>query len=271
MPKLVNKTSRTAYLLEGQAVVIGRHMSCSIRVLERRVSRMHCAVLASESGWVLRDAASRLGTYVNGQFVAQPHRLQNGDRIKVGRTELVFEEKDDVDEGVKLERVRSASAEALNLAEAEPAKPAAAGPPRRRAWPMAAAVAVCLLGLAAALVFQVAPLLRRDTASRAVRRAAELVRQRRAPELWAMLSSNRRFKLSVEELQDRLAAIPEAAVVALRSLQVGQPQATNRGVVVPVAIRVDGEFLQGEVVLFREGNSWKIHSAPIEWAQRLGQ
>lgn len=270
MAKLVNRLSKQAYLLEGRAVVIGRHMSCSIRVLEKRVSRFHCALLASEGGWVLRDAASKLGTYVNGEFVAQPRRLQPGDRILVGRTEFVFEDRDDVEEGFRLERIRPASAEGLSIAAQGPQEPVV--PPRRRVGRRALVTAIGLLVLGAAGVSLVLPLFRRDSAANIVWRAATLVGARRAAELWALLSPERRSEVSAEELHDRLSALPEVVTFALRTLEVGHSRATDGGgVAVPISIRLDGERLEGAVGLVREGRAWRIDTAPIHWLKRLAE
>ncbi|MBM4032026.1 MAG: FHA domain-containing protein [Planctomycetes bacterium] len=264
MAKLVNITSGQAYLLQGQAVVLGRHMACSIRVLEKRVSRKHCLLVATDQGWVLRDGGSRLGTYVNGEFVTGPCLLRPGDRIRIGHTDLVFESSGDVAPGVSLERVKPLAADGLNPADFN-----VGGTLRRRP------VAVLLLGglgllVAAAVALLAVALLAPESPARAVRRAAELVNSRRGAELWARLSRGRRGELSVAELQTRLDALPEAAVLALRSLELGRPRATASRAFVPVSILRGGEAFQGEVLLLREGRAWKVHSAPLEWIQRLG-
>lgn len=295
MATLVHRAAKLAYLLDGEAVVIGRHPACSIRVLEKRVSRNHCILVASDKGWVLRDQGSKLGTYLNDEFVARPQLLHPGDRILVGGTEFVFEEKSTAPEGLRLERVRAVAAKGLDLAEFQPEAP----PRRRRLWPVLAIVGLGAAAAAAALLVAL-PFLTPETPSRAVRRAAGLVRARNGAELWARLSAERRAAISVEELADRLNALPEAAILALRSLELGSPQPTNQpvaqpplrpssgqasavpaqagtpvprkqgqGAVVPVAIRIDGDLLRGEVVLVREGDSWKVHAAPVQWVARL--
>ena len=62
---------------------------------------------------------------------------------------------------------------------------------------------------------------------------------------------------------------PATAGRALRTLEVQKPHAADRGVHVPVSITAGGNAFQGEVVLCREGDRWRVHSAPIEWLQRL--
>jgi hypothetical protein len=135
-------------------------------------------------------------------------------------------------------------------------------------------VPVFLLGglglvVAAAVALLAVTLLSPESPTRAVRRAAELVRARQGSELWARLSAERRAALSVAELQERLDSLPEAVVIALRSLDVGRPRTRDRSAVVPVSILSGSEAFQGEVVLLREGRAWKIHSAPLEWIKRL--
>ncbi len=54
------------------------------------MSRVHCRLTALADGQLeLRDLESTNGTYVNGVRVGQPLRLVSGDRVQVGRVELV--------------------------------------------------------------------------------------------------------------------------------------------------------------------------------------
>ena len=73
--------------------VIGRHTNSDLVLPELSVSHRH-AVLSFENGqFVLRDAPSKFGTFVNGERV-QEHRLQHGDRIHLGSgsgVDLTFE------------------------------------------------------------------------------------------------------------------------------------------------------------------------------------
>jgi hypothetical protein len=72
-------------------VVIGRSRECDIRVEDGNVSRRHAEVVQeSPTAWVVHDLGSTNGTEVNGSRVSKSTRLDDGDRITVGSTELVF-------------------------------------------------------------------------------------------------------------------------------------------------------------------------------------
>ena len=73
-----------------QAFSIGRNSGNSLRVLDLSASRHHCRVEPTESGFLLRDLGSRLGTFVNGRPV-QEHHLREGDLITVGETLFLFQ------------------------------------------------------------------------------------------------------------------------------------------------------------------------------------
>jgi pSer/pThr/pTyr-binding forkhead associated (FHA) protein len=54
------------------------------------VSRLHCRLEAGEESLEVIDLASRNGTYVNDKRVDRA-RLTSGDRLRVGRVELMVE------------------------------------------------------------------------------------------------------------------------------------------------------------------------------------
>lgn len=63
--------------------VLGRQTGCQLRIGSGEVSREHCEVLLQEGSAVVRDLASRNGTFVNGVKVVEK-RLEAGDLIAVG-------------------------------------------------------------------------------------------------------------------------------------------------------------------------------------------
>jgi pSer/pThr/pTyr-binding forkhead associated (FHA) protein len=72
-------------------VVVGRSRECDVRIDDGNVSRRHCEVAQeSPTAWVVADLGSTNGTEVNGRKVSRRTRLDDGDRITVGGTELVF-------------------------------------------------------------------------------------------------------------------------------------------------------------------------------------
>jgi len=72
---------------------IGRRETNDLRLAGSEVSRDHAEITLDPDGtYVLKDRASRYGTYVNGDQVTE-HSLEHGDRIRLGRSggaEMVF-------------------------------------------------------------------------------------------------------------------------------------------------------------------------------------
>lgn len=80
---------RTFRMLPGGVRTIGRSTSADFIVDAALVSRVHCRLTVLPDGTLeLRDLDSTNGTYVNGQRVEQA-RLASGDRVQMGRMELV--------------------------------------------------------------------------------------------------------------------------------------------------------------------------------------
>jgi hypothetical protein len=72
-------------------VVIGRSRECDVRVEDGNVSRRHCEVAQDgATTWTVADLGSTNGTELNGQRLSGKQRLEDGDRITIGSTELVF-------------------------------------------------------------------------------------------------------------------------------------------------------------------------------------
>src|SRR5262245_372471 len=72
-------------------VVIGRSRECDVRIEDGNVSRRHAELVReSPTAWVVADLGSTNGTEVNGRRVGKRTRVDDGDRITIGGTELVF-------------------------------------------------------------------------------------------------------------------------------------------------------------------------------------
>ena len=256
MAKLINARTKTEHDVAEGGTVIGRHPSCHIQVLEKQVSRAHCRITPSQDGWVLTDTGSMLGTYLNGECVMTPRVLEQGDQLKVGTEVFVFDAGGDgLHQHMTLRPLSEASPEDLVPFDI---------PSRRRVRP-----APVLLGLAIAGVlvagFVAVLALTRQTPTQAVRRAADLLRARQARQLWAMLTDERRQAITFNEFDDQIQAVPDDGLAALHTLKVGTPFRSELGMVVPVYIQANDRSLSDEVVLFREGGEWRIHSAPTAW------
>jgi pSer/pThr/pTyr-binding forkhead associated (FHA) protein len=80
---------QTFRILPGNARTVGRATGADFIVDAALVSRVHCRITALPSGELeVKDLESTNGTFVNGHRVDQA-RLSPGDRIQVGRMELV--------------------------------------------------------------------------------------------------------------------------------------------------------------------------------------
>jgi hypothetical protein len=81
------------YEVRKEALSIGRSRESDIFLEDLAVSRLHASIISQGNGnFALRDEGSANGTKVNGQQVNkyQPYPLQDGDKIQLGQTVLVF-------------------------------------------------------------------------------------------------------------------------------------------------------------------------------------
>jgi ABC transport system ATP-binding/permease protein len=80
---------KTFRILPGAERTLGRAIGADFILDVALVSRVHCRLTALPDGDLeVRDLESTNGTFVNGQRVASA-RLTPGDKLKVGRVELV--------------------------------------------------------------------------------------------------------------------------------------------------------------------------------------
>lgn len=71
---------------------VGRSSDNDVVVQDGFVSRRHCAILVhSKSGCELHDTASKNGTFLNGNRLSGPTRLQPGDEIRMCDQHFVFQ------------------------------------------------------------------------------------------------------------------------------------------------------------------------------------
>ena len=81
------------YQMHKDTLSIGRSRESDIFLEDLAVSRLHASIInLGNNNYALRDEGSANGTKVNGLQVAkyQPHPLQEGDKIQLGQTVLVF-------------------------------------------------------------------------------------------------------------------------------------------------------------------------------------
>lgn len=79
-----------SFTVADETVSIGRDRSNSIRLDDDEVSRHHCSILVEDGVTFLVDENSSNGTFLNGSPVERSE-LKKGDRVRVGRTQFVFE------------------------------------------------------------------------------------------------------------------------------------------------------------------------------------
>src|SRR5579884_3008087 len=74
---------RTRVALSPLPFRIGRQTDNHFVVRDSRASRLHARILVEEGRYVIEDAGSRHGTFVNGKKI-QRQVLENSDRIELG-------------------------------------------------------------------------------------------------------------------------------------------------------------------------------------------
>ena len=81
------------YEVRKESLSIGRSRESDIFLEDLAVSRLHASIVNMGNGnYALKDEGSANGTKVNGQLVSknQTYPLQEGDRVQLGQTVLVF-------------------------------------------------------------------------------------------------------------------------------------------------------------------------------------
>ena len=76
-------------LSEGENIV-GRGVDASVWIDASGVSRHHARIVVREGAAILEDLGSKNGTYVAGHRVTTPHRLADGDQVRLGSVVITF-------------------------------------------------------------------------------------------------------------------------------------------------------------------------------------
>ena len=77
------------FLLDRDTTSAGRHPDSDIFLDDVTVSRKHAAFVAQGGGYVVRDAGSLNGTYVNRERIDEAP-LHQGDEVQIGKFRLVY-------------------------------------------------------------------------------------------------------------------------------------------------------------------------------------
>ena len=113
--QVTDSQGRRVVRLDRPVFVIGRRTTADLQLVSADVSREHAEIVRDDTGrYLLRDRASRYGTFVNGEQIAE-RPLMHGDNIRLGHSdnvELVFLADEDASSVL-----RSASTDASDLAQ----------------------------------------------------------------------------------------------------------------------------------------------------------
>src|SRR5437867_7281658 len=74
---------RTRVELQPLPFRIGRHADNNLVIRDSRASRVHAQIVVENARYVIEDAGSRHGTFINGARVER-HELRTSDRIEFG-------------------------------------------------------------------------------------------------------------------------------------------------------------------------------------------
>jgi len=70
--------------------ILGRDPSATVWIDLSSVSRRHARILVGDEEAMIEDLGSHNGTYVGGDRISEPRKLENGDKVKIGAASLVF-------------------------------------------------------------------------------------------------------------------------------------------------------------------------------------
>jgi class 3 adenylate cyclase len=84
----------TYVILTKKTLVGGRDPSVELRINDPSVSRRHFEIRAVDDGYVICELQAKNGVVVNGKRINCDQRLENTDKIRVGRSLLVFYQDD---------------------------------------------------------------------------------------------------------------------------------------------------------------------------------
>ncbi len=77
-------------LKDQERVVIGRGRQCDLRLSGNNISRQHAVITRENGTYLLTDNGSLNGTFLNGEKIAQPTYIHDGDLIAVGNFNIRF-------------------------------------------------------------------------------------------------------------------------------------------------------------------------------------
>src|SRR6266498_5009068 len=113
--QVTDSQGRRVIRLDRPVFLMGRRTTADLQLVSTDVSREHAEIVREDGGrFLLRDRASRYGTFVNGEQISE-RTLLHGDTIRLGHSdnvEVVFLADEDASSVL-----RSASTDASDLAQ----------------------------------------------------------------------------------------------------------------------------------------------------------
>src|SRR5690554_1413980 len=94
--KLINKRDELPfnieeyYTLNKDTTTIGRSSSNTLSIKDPYMSKRHATITNDRNQFFIEDLDSANGTFVNGEDLLNPIRLENGDSIKIGQVNFLF-------------------------------------------------------------------------------------------------------------------------------------------------------------------------------------
>jgi pSer/pThr/pTyr-binding forkhead associated (FHA) protein len=82
--------SGARFLLDSDAVSVGRHPDSDIFLDDISVSRRHGTFTRSGAGYAVADLGSLNGTYVNRDRIDSEVALSGGDEVQIGKYRLIY-------------------------------------------------------------------------------------------------------------------------------------------------------------------------------------
>lgn len=78
------------FLLDDDAISVGRHPTSDIFLDDISVSRRHATFRRSPQGYVVSDLGSLNGTYINRDRIDTDVTLTGGDEVRIGKYRLIY-------------------------------------------------------------------------------------------------------------------------------------------------------------------------------------
>jgi pSer/pThr/pTyr-binding forkhead associated (FHA) protein len=69
-------------------LTVGREPGCTLLLDDLKVSRRHATLFGEHGRLSIIDTGSRNGTWVNDERIASPRALRDGDRVRIGGSEM---------------------------------------------------------------------------------------------------------------------------------------------------------------------------------------